>query len=150
MPGSGTYGFGYSPIDLGYTPGSGSENHYSPGVTPGTGSGEATADHFEASFGSDGTISIKLPGATETTGSDQSSAISLVIMKYKSVSVVIVGICVITAILSLLFQITKLGAAGDNEQMRAAALKGIIYSGVVLSIFGALGIFVGLFWNILG
>lgn len=61
---------------------------------------------------------------------------------------VVSGVCTITAILSLLFQITKLGAAGDNDRMRVVALKGIGFSGAALAVFGSLAVVVGFFWNL--
>ncbi len=94
-----------------------------------------------------GSITINLPGAEGVSAGDPSSAISLIFQKYKKIAAVITGICVITAILSLLIQITKLGAAGDNERMRAMALKGIIFSGSALAVFGSLAAVVGIFWN---
>ena len=139
IPGSGT---GYYPGASSWTPGSqiqplptsGAGNPHPSGSFPGgtSGGGGSASNHFDASLGSDGSITINLPGAEGVSAGDPSSAISLIFQKYKKIAAVITGICVITAILSLLIQITKLGAAGDNERMRAMALKGIIFSDLLL------------------
>ena len=154
MPGSGT---GYYPGASNGTPGSqtgplsslGGGNPHPSGSFPGgaSGGGSTTSDHFDASLDSDGSITISLPGAEGVASGDPSSAISLIFQKYKKIAAGITGICVITAILSLLIQITRLGAAGDNERMRAIALKGIIFSGSALAVFGSLAVVVGIFWN---
>lgn len=139
-PGSGT-GIPYAPANTyesDYILGSGAD-----------GSSGDSGNHFGVSFGSDGSMSISLPNATGVDGGDATSAISLIFQKYKSIGVVIVGMCIITAILSVLVQITKLGAAGDNERMRVVAMKGIIISGGVLSAFGALALVMGFFWKAL-
>lgn len=113
------------------------------------GSGDVADEHFDTDIDSNGIITIKLPGATGISAGDPSSAVSIIIQKYKEIGVVIIGVCVITAIICLLFQITKLGAAGDNEYKRASALKGIIFSGAVIAMFGALSLVLGIFWNAL-
>lgn len=140
MPGSGSggYGSGYTPSSL---PGS---NPYGSGGSGGPGG--SAGDHFGVSF-SGGDISISLPGAASAPTGGASSAFAVIFQKYKSIGVAIIGICVITAIICLLVQITKLGAAGDNERMRASALKGIIYCGAVIAAFGSLALVVGMFWN---
>lgn len=99
---------------------------------------ENTGNHFGVSYGTDGSIKMELAGASGATGGDPLNGIQTILRKYKNIGVAVVAVCIITAILSLLIQITKLGAAGDNEQMRLAALKGIIYSGAVIAVFGAL------------
>ena len=68
----------------------------------------------------------------------------------RNIATAITGICVITAVLSLIFQISKLGAAGDNEKARRVAMRGILISGAVLAVFGSLGLVIGFFWNVLG
>lgn len=115
--------------------------------TGGVTGGGASGDHFSASMGSDGSVTIGLPNATGVSANDPSSAFQTIFQKYKGIGVAITGICAITAILSLLIQITKLGAAGDNERLRTSAMKGIIYSGAVLAAFGSLALTIGFFWN---
>lgn len=111
---------------------------------------ENTGNHFGVSYGTDGSINMELAGATGAAGGDDLlNAIQTILRNYKNFGVAIVAVCIITAILSLLIQITKLGAAGDNEQMRLAALKGIIYSGAVIAVFGALTLVIGIIWNVL-
>jgi len=127
-------------------PGSGISGGSSPGAT---GSGGSIGNHFEASFESDGSVSIILPGSTGITNGNPSSAIELGLSKYKTIGTAIVAICIITAIICLLVQITKLGVAGDSERLRASALKGIIYSGAAIAAFGALTLVVSMFWNAL-
>lgn len=141
IPGSGNHGS---------LSGSGASNPYPSGLNTGGygGGGSSTSDHFDASLGSDGSITLSLPGAEGVTAGNPSSAISLVLTKYRTIALVVSGVCTITAILSLLFQITKLGAAGDNDRMRAVALKGIGFSGAALAVFGSLAVVVGFFWNL--
>ena len=124
--------------------GSGGGTNYGTGGATG---GGVSGDHFSASIGSDGSIAIGLPNATGVSANDPSSAFKTIFDKYKGIGIAITGICVITAILSMLFQITKLGAAGDNERLRTSAMKGIIYSGAVLAAFGSLALVIGFFWN---
>ena len=95
----------------------------------------------------DGSISIGVGGETTGTMADSAKAI---FTKYKAIAAVISGICVITAIISLFFQLTKLGASGDNEIKRRSAIIGILFSGGVLTAFGGLSILLMVLWNALG
>lgn len=141
-PGSGSQGSHY---------GGGGGSQYLPSNPTGgyPGGGSSTDEHFNASVGSDGSVSISLPGSEGVAGGDPSGAIKLAMDKYKGIGTLITGLAAITAIISLLVQITKLGAAGDNERQRAVALRGIFFSGAALAIFGSLTLVVGFFWGAL-
>lgn len=141
--GSGGTSGGYSGGSYTYVPSSGTY------VYNGSGSSSGGDTLFNASIGSGGSLILSLPHATETSATDTAGATKLIISKYKMIGTLILGICVITAIISLLFQITKLGAAGDNQMMRAAALKGIFFSGGALALFGSISVFAMMFWGFL-
>lgn len=99
-------------------------------------------------FSADGDgISVSVGGST--VSDDSSQAYGTLFSNYRTIAQVILGICVITAIISFLFQITKLGASGDNERLRRSAIVGILVSGLVLTVFGGLEIVVSVFWNVL-
>lgn len=78
------------------------------------------------------------------------ASISDLVLDGKTLAVGFMGLCAITSILALFWNIAKLGAAGDNERERRRAWVGILVSGLALSIFGGLSVVVGLFWNALG
>ena len=69
--------------------------------------------------------------------------------KYKGIAVAVTGICVITAIIALAVNITKLSTSAANESVRRQALIGILYSCLALGIFGSATIVIGVFWNML-
>lgn len=90
-------------------------------------------------------------GITVGDGSavDSETAYTNLFTNYKAVAQAITGICVITSMILFLYQITKLGAAGDNQRGRKSAITGILVTGSVLAIFGGLEVVVSLFWNIM-
>lgn len=89
-------------------------------------------------------ITMQTNGENDTAGSYAN-----ILKRYKNIAQVISGICTITALICFFFQVTKLGAAGDNQTARAAALKGILICGIVIAVFGSLEVFVSFFWNVL-
>lgn len=66
----------------------------------------------------------------------------------KSIGSVFLGVSIVTCILFLAIYITKLGAAGDDENARKKATSGILVSGIALAILGGLSIFLAFFWGI--
>lgn len=68
--------------------------------------------------------------------------------KYKSIAVIITGFLTVTAFLSMIFCITKLSTAGDNEMARKKALMGILTSGIGIALLGSVTLVIGFFWNI--
>jgi hypothetical protein len=84
------------------------------------------------------------------TNMDLSSTLSKILTDGKTLAMGFLGLCAITAIIGLFYNLTRLGAAGDNERARRNALMGLLASGVSLAIFGGLGFVVGFFWNVIG
>lgn len=100
------------------------------------------SDHFQVGLDGD-KIQIGIQGSADIEG----NVYAKVFEEYKSIGAGILGICTITALICLLIQIAKLGAAGSNDRQRSSAIKGIFVTGTVLSIFGALDLVVAFFWN---
>ena len=67
--------------------------------------------------------------------------------KYKSMATAVTGFATVTAFLALIFCITKLSAAGDNEQARHRAM-GILTSGIGVALLGGATVIIGFFWNL--
>lgn len=80
-----------------------------------------------------------------TTGGSAATLIS----KYKTIATAISGVLTITMLIFLLIQISKLGAAGDNDTARKKATMGILTTGIATALFGGITVVVGFFWNIL-
>ena len=115
-----------------------------------------TANSFAAggldiAIGGDG-ITIKPPGMNPSIGgNDYLTGLAGFIDKYKEVAILILAVCIITTIICLIYNITKLSAAGasSNPHMKQMAMIGILISGIALALFGGLSIVVGFFWNLL-
>ena len=75
-----------------------------------------------------------------------SSEFGAFLYAYKGLAMAINGIFIITAIICLLINITKLSASAGNDIARRKALQGIAYSGLALAIFGGAGTLIGMFW----
>lgn len=95
--------------------------------------------------GDDGSINTD----SDVINSDANDSQKTVISQYKTIATTITGILTITMIIFMIIQITKLGAAGDNEVARKKAIMGILTTGIATALFGGLTIVVGFFWNIL-
>lgn len=98
-------------------------------------------------------VTVDVDGGKITLGigdhdaTDPEEAYKNLTKNYKNVAVGITGVCAITSLLFFLFNITKLGGAGDNERERSLAIRGILFSGLALVLFGGSTVVVGLFWN---
>ncbi len=95
--------------------------------------------------GSDG----KVDENNQIIDSNTNNSAATVISKYKTIATAISGILTITMLVFLLIQISKLGAAGDNDIARKKAIMGILTTGLATALFGGVTIVVGFFWNIL-
>lgn len=119
--------------------------------TPTTGegsfSGGSSGNAFLQVSGSGNSVSLSIPTATKVASGDIAGATGLVVKQYKEIGTVILGVCVITAFICLLWQITKLGMAGSDQRSRSMALKGILFSGAAIAIFGSLSLVAGMFWG---
>lgn len=69
--------------------------------------------------------------------------------KYKGIATVVTGFATVTAFLGMIFSMSKLAAAGDNEQARKKAIMGILTSGIGVAFLGSATIIIGFFWNFL-
>ena len=98
-------------------------------------------------FDSNNGFNVSVNGDQNLVSSEE--AYSNMFATYKSIAQVITGICIITSLICFLYQIAKLGAAGDNDRQRKSAVVGILISGLVLTAFGGLEVFVSVFWNAL-
>ena len=71
------------------------------------------------------------------------------ISRFRDLGVVITGLGAITCVFFLALSITKLGAAGDNDQARRRAIAGLATSSVAVAILGGLSVYLGFFWKFL-
>ena len=79
------------------------------------------------------------------SASDATDAIS----RFRDLGVVITGLGALTCVFFLALSITKLGAAGDNDQARRRAIAGLATSSVAVAILGGLSVYLGFFWKFL-
>lgn len=101
--------------------------------------------YFNATIGSDGQIAIS---SGDSSLSDAEDAYANVFNNYKRIAQAISGLCFITSILFLFVYITKLGVSGENLRMRQEALKGILFAGIAVGLFGSIELVVTFFWNL--
>ena len=66
---------------------------------------------------------------------------------YRGLISLFLGILTATSFGYMVFAISKLSMAGDNEQARRKAIIGILTSGVGLMLMGGATLVVGVFWN---
>ena len=71
------------------------------------------------------------------------------ISRFRDLGVVITGLGALTFVFFLALSITKLGAAGDNDQARRRAIAGLATSSVAVAILGGLSVYLGFFWKFL-
>lgn len=69
--------------------------------------------------------------------------------KYKGIATVVTGFATVTAFLGMIFSMSKLATAGDNEQARKKAIMGILTSGIGVAFLGSATVIIGFFWNFL-
>jgi len=90
-------------------------------------------------FGLDTNIpSLGKPLFDEAGNMDASSnaAVQEVLGRYRKIGSFVFGFCTVTALLFFIFNITKLSMSAGNDMARNRALKGLLYSGLALSLFG--------------
>lgn len=92
-------------------------------------------DHISITANPSGGISIGATGASVASNAD---GYSLILDKYKMVGQGIMGLCVLVSLVFFILYITKLSAAGSNPMAKRNAVKGILFSGIALAIFGGL------------
>ena len=67
--------------------------------------------------------------------------------RFKEVGIIICGICTLTSLIFFIISLTKLSVSAGNERGRADALKGVLFSGASLVVFGGASTIIGIFWN---
>ncbi|MDE7246241.1 MAG: hypothetical protein K2O18_20015 [Oscillospiraceae bacterium] len=68
---------------------------------------------------------------------------------FKAIGTAVSGICAITALIFFVISVTKLSTSAGNDMQRSRAIRGILYSGLSLALFGGITVVSGIFWNIL-
>lgn len=68
--------------------------------------------------------------------------------KYKTIATIVTGFATVTAFLAMIFSMTKLSTAGDNEMARKRAIMGILTSGIGVALLGSATIIIAFFWNL--
>lgn len=92
---------------------------------------------------------ITIPGGSVTSLSEAPSLSEMtdVFKGFKALGTAISGICAITALIFFVISITRLSTSVGNDMQRSRALKGILFSGISLALFGGLTVVVSIFWN---
>jgi len=92
---------------------------------------------------------IKIPGGNIISLSEAPSASEFVdiFQGFKQIGTAVSGICTITSLISFVISLTRLGTSAGNDVVRSRALKGILFSGISLALFGGITVVVGIFWN---
>lgn len=92
---------------------------------------------------------ITIPGGQIVSLAEAPSA-SEVTSFFKGLKVIgtaISGICTITAMIFFVINLTRLSTSAGNDFQRTRALKGILFSGISLALFGGITVVVSIFWN---
>lgn len=97
----------------------------------------------DVSIGEGGSISIS-GGGFDT---DEGSAWSQILSKYRGFIVGISGIAAITMVGVFIFHFIKLAGSATNPSARSSALVGLMWSGVAAAGLGSVSLVVGLFYN---
>lgn len=69
--------------------------------------------------------------------------------KIKFVLSIIMGLTVLTSVLSLIINVCKLGMHGSNVYLRGEVIKNILISGGILAVSGSIGFFLILYYQIM-
>lgn len=69
------------------------------------------------------------------------------IMNYKRLAIAISGICAVSCIILFFISVAKLSVSSGNDAARSRAMKGILFSGIGLLIFGGATAIIGIAWN---
>lgn len=64
-------------------------------------------------------------------------------IRFKGMIRIVMIIALIVTITSFGISLTRLGASGGNEQARAKALKGLLFSGIGMALFGGATVILG-------
>ena len=105
----------------------------------------AYAEHFSIpTENADGSYSFGASTEVEDAGGGE----EVIMSGIKKISYGFFGLAAITSLVGFLWQIAKLGIAGDNQVERSKALKGILFSGISLALFGGLTTVLTFIWNV--
>ena len=69
------------------------------------------------------------------------------IANLQSLAVVIVGVCAICSLILFFVSITRLSTSAGNDMARRRAMKGVLFSGLALALFGGGNVIIGALWN---
>ena len=92
---------------------------------------------------------ITIPGGTMKSLGEapDASELSGFFSGFKTIGTAISGICAITALIYFVINLTKFSTSAGNDMQRARALKGLLFTGVSLALFGGITVIAGVFWN---
>ena len=95
-----------------------------------------------------GIIRVQAAGTMKSLGeAPDASELSGFFSGFKTIGTAISGICAITALIYFVINLTKFSTSAGNDMQRARALKGLLFSGVSLALFGGITVIAGVFWN---
>ncbi len=95
----------------------------------------------------DGSGNVVVDGLDEEKGS--AAAWNTIFIKYKGVISGVAGVITLTLIVFFLINLAKVAGSSDNPTARAAALKGLLWTGIATAGVGAVDIFLAIFYNAL-
>ena len=92
---------------------------------------------------------ITIPGGTMKSLGEapDASELSGFFSGFKTFGTAISGICAITSLIFFVISLTKFSTSAGNDMQRTRALKGFLFSGVSLALFGGITVIAGVFWN---
>ena len=106
----------------------------------------AYAEHFTPPTANGDGYSFGSSEAVESAG----GGTEIIMTGVKRIAYGFFGLSAITALVGFIWQISKLGMAGDNQFERRKAVKGILFSGISLALFGGLTTILTFVWNVFG
>lgn len=92
---------------------------------------------------------ITIPGGSVTSLSEAPTASELAgfFSGFKMIGTVVSGLCTITALIFFVINLARLSTSVGNDMQRSRALKGILFSGISIALFGGITVVVSIFWN---
>lgn len=92
---------------------------------------------------------ITIPGGAVISLSEppRASELSGFFSSFKMMGTIVSGLCTITALIFFVINLARLSTSVGNDMQRFRALKGILFSGLSLALFGCITVVVSIFWN---
>jgi len=94
-------------------------------------------------------VSIQMDPQTSLNQKVTAAEFTTFFTNAKGLCVFVLGLCTITALISFILSILKLNTSVDNDFIRSRAIKGLLFSGLALALFGGATLLVSVFWNLL-